>query len=169
MRNKYTKEFEDFVKHNVNKYTKEDFRLLLEDNFNIKISKDALRRYLNRHHIKEKYNDYKKSNARKVYKCSIGTERKTNEGTFVKVAHPDIWRRKTKVMYEKHYKCKLKDSDYVIFLNQNRNDFSKNNLMKVTKKEMSYLYNKNIYSTNPELTKTGLLSAKLMIKTKEVK
>lgn len=169
MKNKYTEEFKKFVKNNINKYTKEDFIILLKDKFNIKISKDALRRYLNRHHIKEKYTDYKEYNVRNVYKCPVGFEKATKEGTFIKVKQPDVWRRKTKVMYEKHNKCKLKDTDYVIFLNQDKNDYSKSNLMKVSHNEMSYLYNAKIYSKNPELTKTGILSAKLMIKAKEVK
>ena len=166
MRNKYTKEFENFIRENVSKYTKEELRLLLQDRYNIQISKDALRRYINRHKI-EKYIDYKKYNIRKVLKSPIGTERTTNEGTFIKVAEPDEWRRKTKVMYEKYHKCKLIDSDYVIFLNQDRNDFSKENLMKVSHKEMSYLYNGKTFSKNRELTKTGILSARLMIKAKE--
>ena len=168
MRNKYTKEFEEFVRANVNKYTKEDLRLLLQDKYNIKISSQALRRYLNRHHIENKYIDYKKYNVRNVSKCSIGTERTTKEGTFIKVAQPDVWRRKTKVMYEKYHNCKLEDNDYVIFLNQDRNDFSKENLMTVSHREMSFLYNSKTFSSNPKLTKLGVLAAKLTIKTKEV-
>lgn len=167
MRNKYTKEFENFVKENVNKYTKEDLKLLLQKRYNIKISNDALRRYLNRHQIKNKYTNYKKHNARDVYKCPVGCEKTTNEGTFVKIAQPDVWRRKTKVMYEKYHNCKLEDTDYVIFLNQDRTDYSKENLTKVSHKEMTYLYNGKTFSKNPNLTKLGILSAKLMIKVKE--
>lgn len=91
MRNKYTKEFEIFVKENVSKYKKEDFRSLLENKFNIKISSDALRRYLNRKQIKERYIDYAKHNVRKdsIYKCPIGAEQITKDGVFVKVAQPD--------------------------------------------------------------------------------
>lgn len=169
MKNRYSKEFEKFVRENISDYTKEEFKLLLEDKFNINLSSQALRRYLNRHNIQNRYIDYNKNNARDVYKCPIGTERTTNEGTFVKVAYPDVWRRKTKVMYEKHHKCKLADTDYVIFLNQNRNDFRKENLMKVSHKEMSYLYNGKTFSKNPRLTELGILSAKLLIKAKEVK
>ena len=57
IRNKYTKEFEDFVRENVGKYTREEFRLLLQDRFNIKLSSEALRRYLNSHCKKIKYKD----------------------------------------------------------------------------------------------------------------
>lgn len=169
MRNKYTKEFENFVKENVSKYTKEDFKVLLEDRYNINLSYDALRRYFNRHNIKYKWSNYNKHNKRNVLKCPIGTERITKEGVFIKVSQPDKWKRKSRVMYEKYHKCKLKDNEYIVFLNHNNQDFSKDNLAKSSLKEIAYLHNKEMYSSNPELTDLGLLTARLMIKIKEVK
>ena len=166
MRNNYTKEFEDFVRENAKKHTREELRQLIQNKYKIYISEDALRRYLNRHNI-EKYTDYKEYNAKDVYKCPIGTERTTSEGTFVKIGQPDLWRRKTRVMYERYHNCKLNDDDYIVFLNQDRNDFSKVNLKKISRKEMTYLYNNKIFSKNPKLTKLGILSAMLMIKIKE--
>ena len=166
-RNKYTKEFEEFVKNNVSKHKKEEFRLLLQDRYNIKLSSDALRRYLNKHHIKNKYIDYKKSNVRNRGKCPIGAEQNTKDGVFIKVAQPDKWRRKSRVMYEKYHNCKLRDDEYIVFLNQNRNDFSKDNLIKSSRREIAYLHNYKTFSKNPKLTKLGILSAKLMIKAKE--
>jgi hypothetical protein len=168
MRNKYNKDFENFVKENVSKYTKEDFKALLEDKYNINIFYDVLRRYFNRYNIKYKWTNYKKNNKRNVLKCPIGTERITNEGVFVKIAHPDKWRRKSRVMYEKYHNCKLKDNEYIIFLNKNNNDFNKENLIKDTKTEIAYLHNKEMLSINPKITNLGLITAKLMIKTKEL-
>ena len=166
MKNRYTNEFKDFIKENVSKYTKEDLRLLLQDKFDITLSNEALRRYLNRHKIKGKYIDYKEYNVRNVDKCSIGTERITDEGVFVKIAQPDKWRRKSRVMYEKYHNCKLKDNEYIVFLNHNNKDFSKENLAKTSLQEIAYLHNKEMYSSNPKLTKLGILTAKLMIKVK---
>ena len=165
-RNKYSKEFEEFIKDNVSKYTKEQLLHLINSKFNIDMSKDSLRRYLNRHNIKDKYIDYKQYNVRNVYKCSIGTERATNEGTFVKV-ESNVWRRKTRVIYEKYHNYKLNDDDYIVFLNQNNNDFSKDNLIKSSRREIAYLHNCKTFSNNAELTKLGILSARLMIKAKE--
>lgn len=165
MRNKYTKEFEDFVKENASKYNREDLRQLVQKKYNIVISKDSFRRYLNRHKIKPLYNII--NNVREVYKLPVGTERETNEGTFIKVAQPDKWRRKSRVMYEKYHNCKLKSDEYVVFLNQDNKDFSKENLIKSSRKEIAYLHNYETFSKNPKLTYLGILSAKLKIKTKE--
>lgn len=167
MRNKYTKEFENFIRGNASKYTKEELIQIIQDKFNIKISQDGLRRYLNRHQIEYRWTNYNKSNKRNVLKCPIGTERITSEGVFVKVAQPDKWRRKSRVMYEKYHNCELKDNEYIVFLNQNNNDFRKENLIKSSQKEIAYLHNYETFSKNQKLTKLALLSAKLMIKSKE--
>lgn len=170
MRNKYTKEFENFIRENVSKYTKEELRQLIQDKYNIEISGEALRRYLNRHKIKDKYIDYKEYNVRNVYTSPVGSEHTTTEGTvWIKVAQPDKWRRKTRVMYEKYHNCKLKDEDYIVFLNQDKNDFKKENLMKSSRKEIAYLRNNKTFSSNPKLTELGILTARLMIKTNSIR
>ena len=168
MRNKYTKEFEDFFKDNISKYTKEDFISLLENKYKIKMSKDALKSYIRRHNVKERYVDYKEYMVRGTAKHSIGAERMTKDGIIVKVAQPNVWRRKSRVMYEKYHNCKLSYDDYILFLNGDRNDFSKENLFKSTNQEKCYLHNWGTSSKNKELTKTGILSARLYIKAKEV-
>lgn len=165
MKNKYTKEFEQFVRENASKYNREELRQLAQDKYSLKISKDSFRRYLNRHKIKSIHNT--KNNVREVYKCPLGAEKITREGVFIKMAQPDIWRRKSRVMYEKYHNCKLSDDEYIVFLNQDNTDFSKENLIKSSKREICYLHNNETFSKNPELTKTGILSARLTIKAKE--
>lgn len=167
MRNKYSDEFEEFVRNNISKYTKEDFILLVEKTYNINFSKTALKCYLRRHNIKERYIDFKENMIRGTQKHSIGAERMTKDGLYVKVAQPNVWRKKTRVMYEKYHNCKLSDDDYILFLNQDRNDYSKENLYKSTNREKCYLHNWGTFSINPRLTEIGILSARLTIKAKE--
>lgn len=166
MRNRYTKDFENFVKENACKYKREDLRQLVQDKFNLKVSKDAFRRYLNRHKIKTIHNI--KNNIRDVYKAPIETEKITKHGVFIKVAQPSMWCRKSRIMYEKYNNCKLNDNDYIIFLNGDNNDFSKDNLVKCSKREIMYMHNCKTFSKNADLTKLALLTAKLYYKSKEV-
>lgn len=168
MRNRYTKEFEDFIRENVSKYTKEKLRQEIQNKYNIQMTEEAVRRYLNRHNIKDRPVDYRKYNSRNVYKCPVGTEKITTEGVFIKIKQPDVWRRKSRVMYEQYHNCKLNGDDYIVFLNQNNNDFRKENLIKSSRKEIAYLHNNKTFSSNPELTRLGILSAKVMIKAKEI-
>ena len=169
MKNKYDKEFEYFVRENISKYTKKNFINLLEKRYKIKMSKNALKSYIRRHNIKGRYIDFKKNMVRGTQKHPIGAERMTKDGILIKVAQPNVWRRKARVMYEKYHNCKLTDDDYILFLNQDRNDFSKENLFKSTNNEQCCLHNWGTFSKNPELTKTGILSARLHIKAKEVR
>ena len=164
MKNKYDKQFEDFVRANISKYTKEDFISLVEKTYKIKFSKMALKCYLRRHNIKERYTDFKENMIRGTQKHQIGAERMTKDGLYVKVAQPNVWRKKTRVMYEKYHNCKLSKKDYVLFLNQDHNDYSKENLILSTNQEKCYLHNWGTFSKNPRLTEIGILSARLAIK-----
>lgn len=167
-KNKYSQEFIDFVRDNIDKYTKESFITLLEERFNMKVSKNALKCLLRRHNIKGRYLDYQKQMVRSTAKHPIGAERMTKDGLYVKVAQPNVWRKKTRVMYERYHNCKLSPKDYVLFLNNNHDDYSKENLILSTNREKCYLHNWNTSSTNPRLTEIAILSARLTIKAKEV-
>lgn len=164
MKNKYPIEMEDFVKNNISKYTKEKFMRLLEKKYNLKMTKTALKNYLQRHKIKERYTDFKESKVRATAKHQIGAERMTKDGILIKIAQPNVWMKKSRYMYEQYHNCKLSDEDYILFLNQDRTDFSKENLYKSSNREQCYLHNWGTFSTNPKLTEIGILSARLTIK-----
>ena len=88
----------------------------------------------------------------------------------VKVGQPSQWEHKQRVMYKKYHNCELTRDDFIIFLNQDRNDFSKENLFKVSRRESAMLAGvRKMTSTNKELTKLGILTARLMLKAKEVR
>lgn len=167
MRNRYSKEYEDFVRENASKYKKEELRLLLQEKFNIDLSIEALRKYLYRHRIR--CVDYCLNNVRDVNKSPIGTEYVKSDGMIlVKVEQPDKWEYKHRLMYMKYHNCKLDENDFIIFLNQDRNDFSKENLKRITRRESAVMANNEMFSKNEKLTDLGILTAKLMIKSKEV-
>lgn len=167
MRNRYNKDFEDYARKNALKLTKEQLRQKLEKKFDIIITKNDLQQYLYRHKIK--CIDYNSNKVRNVSKKPIGYEYVKPDGmVLVKVANPDRWEYKQRLIYEKYHKCKLTSNDYIIFLNQDRTDFSIDNLKKVTKKESSYLSNQKMFSKNKKITELGILTAKLMIKIKNL-
>lgn len=167
-RNKYSEEFVLFVRDNISKYTKESFIAILEERFNMKVSKNALKCLLRRYQIEGRYLDYQKQMVRGTTKHPVGAERMTKDGLYVKVAQPNVWRKKTRVMYEKYHNCKLNKKDYVLFLNGDHNDYSKDNLILSTNREKCYLHNWGTYSKDPKLTEIAILSARLTIKAKEL-
>ena len=66
----------------------------------------------------------------------IHTERVTKDGYIeVKIASPNVWKLKQRLVYEKHYKTQLQKGEVVIFIDKNTRNFSPNNLKKISKAE----------------------------------
>lgn len=102
-------------------------------------------------------------------KRPVGSERVNVNGyAEIKVAEPDKWRLKSRVMYEKYYDIKLSSNDIVIFTDGNKSNMSKENLLLVTRKELLKLNKFNLIKSDRELTKTGINIAKLMIKVEDL-
>lgn len=58
--------------------------------------------------------------------------------------------------YEEYHNTKVADNETVIFLNGNRDDYSEDNLLKITKKEYCYLSSKGYMKGNKDIILTML-------------
>jgi hypothetical protein len=66
----------------------------------------------------------------------IYTERETKDGYIeVKIKNPNIWVLKQRLVYEKHHKIQLEDSEIVIFKDKNNRNFTVTNLKRISKEE----------------------------------
>ena len=64
----------------------------------------------------------------------IGVESVNSKGFVkVKVEEPNKWKLKHKLMYEKYHNVKLTDNDIVLFLDNNKRNFDKENLILINK------------------------------------
>jgi hypothetical protein len=69
----------------------------------------------------------------------IGTERLTKEGYIdIKLADPNIWAPKHRYIWEQAY-GKLNSSQIIVFLSDNRQDFSLSNMALINRSEMATL------------------------------
>ena len=92
----------------------------------------------------------------------IGSEFIDKEGyTYIKVADPNEWIMKQRYIYEKEY-GPLPKNYSVIFADSNKNNFDINNLILVRDKDKLVAKNKHLIFEDAELTKSGLLIAKLI-------
>ena len=167
MRNKYSKEFEEKMQQLAKDMTLQELLEIAQKEYNI--TKKQLRLYLSKRQIR--YKDYDKTKINKTpIGLDIGTEYVKPDGmTLIKVAH-NKWTYKQRYIYEQYYNVKLSSDDYIIFLDQNRANFDISNLKKITRHECSILSNQKMFSHDKEVTETGILVAKLMIKvTKKIK
>ena len=100
-------------------------------------------------------------------KVPIGSERVKSDGMIQVKVSPDKWEYKQRLIYSKYHNVKLTSDDFIIFLDQDRNNFDISNLKRVTRRESSIMANEKIFSHCSLATKTGIFVAKLIIKTKE--
>ena len=97
-------------------------------------------------------------------KASVGTEAMTTMGYIkVKVAEPDVWEFKHKMVWEKHH-GKVPPGHVITFLDGNRMNFEPANLCLISTAENAVLNFTELRSASTELMETGLAIAKLKIK-----
>lgn len=90
----------------------------------------------------------------------VGSERISKDGYIeVKVAEPNKWRLKQRVVYEEA-KGKIPEGCTIIFLDGNKRNFNIDNLRCITRSELLYL-NCNGLNNSNEITETGILMARL--------
>lgn len=93
----------------------------------------------------------------------VGSERVNVDGYVeIKIAEPNRWRLKHRVVYEEHFGEHLNSSEAVIMLNGNKQDLRPANLMKVTRSELARLNQNHLHSDDTELGRSKALIAKLL-------
>lgn len=92
----------------------------------------------------------------------IGTERVRKDYVEIKVKQPNVWEQKHRHIWEQYHGRKLKHNEVVIFLDKNNRNFDINNLAAVPRGVVGLLNLNNWTSENPEHTKLGIETAKLL-------
>lgn len=104
---------------------------------------------------------FKKGNIPANHK-PVGTERVRADGhVWVKVAEPNKWREKRKIVYEQAF-GKIPKGYKLIFLDGNYSNIVPENLTIVTSGVECILNKRHLLSTDAELTKSGILIAELI-------
>lgn len=92
----------------------------------------------------------------------VGTERVRADGhVWVKIAEPNKWREKRKIVYEQAF-GKIPKGYKLIFLDGNYSNIVPENLTIVTSGVECILNKRHLMSTDAELTKSGILIAELI-------
>lgn len=91
----------------------------------------------------------------------VGSERVNSEGYVkVKIADPDKWEFKHKLVYRERY-GEIPKGCAVIFKDQNKLNCEIDNLLLVSKHELSMMNQMHLITHSPELTEAGLIVAKM--------
>ena len=99
-----------------------------------------------------------------VNRREVGSERITKDGYIqVKVAEPNKWDLKHRIVYREHY-GEIPENCNVVFGDGNKQNCNIDNLILVNKKEMYIMCTKGLFKDDTELTKTGKIIADLHLK-----
>lgn len=98
----------------------------------------------------------------------VGEERIDKYGYVqIKVAEPNKWDLKHRVIYEKHY-GEIPKNHAVIFADGDKSNLDIDNLLLVSRQQLLVLNRNNLISEDKEITKTGVNIANIMIKLSEI-
>jgi hypothetical protein len=107
---------------------------------------------------------FKKGNIPKNHR-EVGSERITVDGYVeIKVAEPNKWKLKSRVLYEQYHNITLKSTDVIIFLDRNKFNFQEDNLIRMSRSELVRYNQDGLYSDDPEKNMSAVLLAKLKAK-----
>lgn len=99
-----------------------------------------------------------------VNRKPLGSTRFDKDGyKYIKLTKSGQWKLYSRYMYEKYHDVKLKDDEAIIFADRNKDNFHKDNLVKVNRKELLYLNKSGLIFEDKDLTKSGLVVSKMEI------
>ncbi|WP_307222370.1 HNH endonuclease [Pectinatus haikarae] len=100
----------------------------------------------------------------------VGSERVNGDGYVdIKIADPNKWKQKHIIIWEKAHKRKKPAGHVIIFADKNCFNFDIDNLLLVPCREFLKMNRQGLIKNDTELTKTGLLIARLQNKVQDRK
>jgi len=156
----YTPEMISFLRENALEHYTETITDLFNKKFNAKCSTDILRAAIRFHNIA-----YKKHIITRERK-QVGDEYSDKKGTYIKISDDEekgrssmqrrgTWKKKQVFLWENAHGS-IPKGYRVIFLDKNKSNFELDNLELVSHNEFLLLNKFGLYSTDKEVTKTGL-------------
>lgn len=169
---------------------------LFQDKFGILLTESQIGNFKNKHHIrsgthggqfkkgqvsptkgkkmpkevyeKAKHTMFQKGHVPHNHK-EVGSERISVDGYVeIKVAEPNHWRLKHRVIYEQHYGIKLSSNDAIIFVDGNRLNLDIDNLERLSRSELVRLNHDGLRG-DEAMNRSAIALAKLKARLGEVK
>lgn len=96
-----------------------------------------------------------------INRREVGSERINIYGYIeIKIAEPNIWALKHKLIWEQHY-GPIEKGNLILFADSNRTNVDIKNLILVSNKQLLMMNRKKLIKDDADLTKTGLIIAEL--------
>lgn len=159
--NKFTEDEQAFIRNNVKGKTVSELTNLFNLAFNKNISENTIKNYKKKNKLRSEINTkFKKGQVPHNYK-PVGSEFICDGYIYIKTEEPNKWVLKQRFLYESMY-GDIPTGYSVIFADKDKNNFNPGNLILVRNKDKLVAKNKHLIFENSELTKSGILLAKLI-------
>ena len=168
MKSRFTEEEKQFIRENYKGIPTPELTKLFNQKFNKEESNEVIRNWKKHNGLKNGLNTRFRKNQTAHNHKPIGSEfiSKRDGYTYIKIAEPNTWDLKQRVIYKKAYGDI--PSDYsIVFADQNKRNFDLDNLILVRRKVKLMAKNKKLFFEDKELTKTGMLIAELITNSSE--
>lgn len=187
---KYTDEIVDFISKNVREHSDKTIASMIKARWDVSVSESSVTNAKARYGIKsgvrrgtfikgqKSWNKGKKMEtkgrmAETQFKKGqtptnhrpVGSERINKDGYVeIKVGEPSTWAPKHRLIWEQH-NGPIPKGNVIIFLDGDKSNLSIENLEMIKQSQLSLLNKFGLIKNDPELTKTGVNLASLILKT----
>ena len=152
-------EHEKWIKENTEGVRNEKLTEMFNKHFNMNLTVGQIKKFKNFHHI---------SSGLKSCNLPVGSERESKGYILVKIAEPNVWIEKHRLIYESMY-GNIPTGCKVIFADKNKRNFNPNNLVLVSDSEALIMNTQKLIYEETELTRSGVLIAKIIDQTNKLK
>lgn len=149
-----------FLKENIKGKTTDELIILMHRHFGETYKRQQIKYYKRKYGLTSGVDTRFKKKQTPHNKKNIGYEFIDTKTGYSYIKTKTGWKLKHRYLYEKIY-GKIPKGYSVIFADQDKNNFDINNLILVNDRDKLVAKNKRLFTSNQELTKTGLLIAKL--------
>ena len=176
----WTKELIEYLKKHYDDLSYKKLSEIMNNSFNIKTTPSSIEHKVNRLGLKKSEEGLNKSRNLKAAslfwfqkghipysKKPIGYERIDPNGyIWIKVANPNVFKAKHRVVWEKAH-GKIPKSHCILFMDGNSQNCNLDNLQLISRGELAVINKMGIQRNDADLTKTLLVLSRLIIKTSE--
>lgn len=165
----YTQEQLEYLKEITPGRTHKEITNMFNEKFKDNRTKDSIKSVLHEKGIKTGSRGWFEEGTVPKNTLPVGTEIGREDGyIYVKIKHPNIWKQKHHIIYEKEYGPIPKDQ-VVLFGDGNNRNFDINNLILISRSQLLGLNSINLIQNNAELTRTALTVVDIRSKINERK
>lgn len=190
---KFDCEQEKFIRDNIKGHTRDELTRMFNENFGTSLSDTPIRNFAKKNNLSiglgcarfKKGHIPKNKGTKGLMKINKTSFKKGNipsktkpigheyidckDGyTHVKIADPNKWELKH-ILVWKAANGPIPKSHVVMFADQNKTNFNLDNLILLSKKQLLIMNKKNLVRSNPDLTRTGIIIADIVLKSAELK